>query len=122
MTSNFIHTTNSTRSVLNDEPVRPIGDKLLVEPIEMPPEGRIQTQEKTQTGRVVSVGTGVWYGKYKDRRRPVACKVGDIIAYEKTRVFPKVGKYLLLQEADIAAILTDETPDETPVENANAAP
>ncbi len=92
--------------------LRPLADRLVVEPIEREevtasgiyvPE---TAKEKPQEGKVIAVGPG-----QKDdegKRLPMDVAMGDRVLYAKyagTEVKLEEKKYLILKESDILAIL-----------------
>lgn len=91
--------------------VRPLGDRVLVKPIEQ--EERTKggivlpdtAKEKPQVGEVVAVGTGRLLEN--GQRVPLEVKVGDRIIYAKyggTEVKLDGVEYLILRESDILAV------------------
>lgn len=92
--------------------LRPIGDKIIVEPEkeeEKTKSGIVlpdTAKEKPQKGKVIAVGPG----KVLDngQRSPMEVKEGDIVIYSKyagTEVKIDDKEYLILSDRDILAIL-----------------
>ncbi len=95
--------------------LRPLGDRLVVEPIEreettaggiLLPE---TAKEKPQEGKVIAVGPGRWDDS--GRRMEMEVKVGDRVLYAKyagTEVkLEGDKKVLILRENDVLAIVED---------------
>jgi chaperonin GroES len=98
---------------MTDVKLRPLGDRLLVEPIEKEetiaggalviPE---TAKEKPQQGRVLAAGPGA-----KDDsgvRQPLDVKVDDQILFAKyagTEIKLDGKKYLIMRESDVLAII-----------------
>ncbi|HEY8425277.1 MAG TPA: co-chaperone GroES [Limnochordales bacterium] len=91
--------------------IRPLGDRVLVKPIEQ--EERTKggivlpdtAKEKPQMGEVIAVGTGRLLEN--GQRVPLEVKVGDRVIYAKyggTEVKLNGVEYLILRESDILAI------------------
>ncbi|MEW6045194.1 MAG: co-chaperone GroES [Bacillota bacterium] len=91
--------------------VRPLGDRVLVKPIEQ--EERTKggivlpdtAKEKPQLGEVIAIGTGRLLEN--GQRVPLEVKVGDRVIYAKyggTEVKLDGVEYLILRESDILAI------------------
>jgi chaperonin GroES len=92
--------------------LKPLGDRVIVEPIEQEettasgiilPE---TAKEKPQQGNVLAVGSGR-YGD-EDERIPMDVKVGDRVLYAKyagTEVKIDDRKLLILRESDVMAIV-----------------
>jgi chaperonin GroES len=92
--------------------LRPIGDKIIVEPEkeeEKTKSGIVlpdTAKEKPQKGKVIAVGPG----KVLDngQRSPMEVKVGDTVIYSKyagTEVKIEDKEYLILSDRDILAII-----------------
>lgn len=92
--------------------LRPLGDRVVVEPIEKEertPSGIIlpeTAKEKPQEGRVIAVGPG----RLNDQgqRIPLDIKEGDRVIFAKyagTEVKLDDKKYLILRESDIMAVI-----------------
>ncbi|EKD57017.1 MAG: hypothetical protein ACD_58C00025G0004 [uncultured bacterium] len=91
--------------------IRPLGDRVLVEPIAAESKtasGIIipdTAKEKPQEGKIVAVGTGKMVG---DKLVPLEVKVGDKVMFSKYGgdEIKVEGKELkILQESDILAII-----------------
>jgi len=92
--------------------LKPLGDRLLVEPIEqeeMTASGIVlpdTAKEKPMQGRVLSVGPGA--RKEDGSRSPMDVSAGDVVLYAKyagTEVKMSDKKYLILKETDVLAIV-----------------
>jgi chaperonin GroES len=92
--------------------LRPLGDRLIVEPIEseeVTPSGIIlpeTAKEKPQRGKVLAVGAG--RRDEEGRRVEMDVKEGDTILYAKyagTEVKIDNKKYLIFRETDVLAIV-----------------
>lgn len=94
--------------------IRPLRDRIVVEPLDQPLSTIIQVVQhgregKHHRGRVVAVGPQVKFddGKYRPRG-PHDSKVGDVIQFTDIFKFPVIvehgQKRLILQEADICGI------------------
>jgi chaperonin GroES len=95
-----------------EQRLRPLGDRLWVEPIEQEqttasgiilPE---TAKEKPMEGKVLTVGPGV--RDNKGERQPLDVKVGDRVLFAKysgTEIKQEGTKYLIMRESDILAIL-----------------
>ena len=92
--------------------LRPLGDRVWVEPIEqeeMTASGIVlpeTAKEKPQQGKVLAVGRGV--RNDKGERQPLDVKVGDRVLFAKyagTEVKQDGTKYLIMRESDILAIV-----------------
>ncbi len=87
-------------------------DKIVVKPIKRVASTIIATvlHERPNVGEVVAVGPGKWLKSGK--LQPMELKVGDKIRFGEFN-FPEYIenniKYLILQEADCAGIIEDET-------------
>ena len=95
--------------------IKPLGDRLLVEPIEkeeMTASGIYvpeTAKEKPQEGKVLAVGPGRWDEDGK-KRLPLDVKVDDRIIYAKyagTEIKIDDKKYLILKESDVLAIVEE---------------
>ena len=93
--------------------LRPLGDKIVVKPIEE--EEKTQSgiflpetaKEKPQQGEVIAVGPGRWNND-KGERIPLDVKVGDRVIFAKysgTEVKLDGEKYLIMSESDVLAIV-----------------
>ncbi len=92
--------------------LKPLGDRLLVEPIEQEqttPSGIIlpeTAKEKPMQAKVLAVGPG---GRKEDGTRiEMDVKAGDMVLYPKyagTEVKVNEKKYLILKENDVLAII-----------------
>ena len=91
--------------------VRPLGDRILVEPLEAEQKtasGIIipdTAKEKPQQGKVVAIGSGKMVG---DKKVPLEVKVGDKVMFSKYGgdEIKVEGKELkILQESDILAVI-----------------
>jgi chaperonin GroES len=92
--------------------LRPLGDRVWVEPIEQEqttasgiilPE---TAKEKPQEGKVLAVGPGV--RDDKGERQTLDVKVGDRVLFAKysgTEIKHEGTKYLIMRESDILAIV-----------------
>lgn len=91
--------------------IRPLGDRVLVKPIEQ--EERTKggivlpdtAKEKPQLGEVIAVGTGRLLEN--GQRVPLEVKVGDRVIYAKyggTEVKLDGVEYLILRESDVLAV------------------
>jgi chaperonin GroES len=87
--------------------LKPLGDRLVVEPVEqeeMTASGLVlpeTAKEKPQKGIVVAVGTG-------KKDEPMTVKTGDAVLYGKysgTEINIEGTEYLIMREADILAIV-----------------
>ena len=94
--------------------IKPLGDRVLVRPIEAEEEikGGIiipdTAKEKPQKGEIVAVGSGKLDESGKNM--PMNVKVGDKVLYSKyggTEVKIEDGEYLIMSESDIMAIIED---------------
>jgi chaperonin GroES len=94
--------------------LRPLGDRVVVEPIEKEertPSGIIlpeTAKEKPQEGKVIAVGPG----RLNDQgqRIPLDIKEGDRVIFAKyagTEVKLDDKKYLILRESDIMAVIEE---------------
>ena len=92
--------------------LRPLGDRVWVEPIEqeeMTASGIIlpeTAKEKPQEGKVLAAGPGV--RDDKGERQPLDVKVGDRVLFAKyagTEIKHEGTKYLIMRESDILAIV-----------------
>ena len=94
--------------------LRPLGDRVVVEPIEKEertPSGIIlpeTAKEKPQEGKVIAVGPG----RLNDQgqRIPLDIKEGDRVIFAKyagTEVKLNDKKYLILRESDIMAVVEE---------------
>ncbi len=93
--------------------LRPLGDKIVVKPIEeeeKTPSGIFlpeTAKEKPQQGEVIAVGPGRWNNE-KGERIPLDVKVGDRVIFAKysgTEVKLDGEKYLIMSESDVLAIV-----------------
>lgn len=93
-------------------PIRPLGDRVLVKPLEQAEikRGGIiipdTAKEKPQEGEVKAVGSGEIMEN--GQRRPMEVKVGDRILYGKysgTEIKIDDTEYLILRESDILGIV-----------------
>ena len=91
--------------------LRPLGDRLVVEPIEreeMTSGGIVlpdTAKEKPQEGRVLAAGPGRWE---KGNRLEMEVKVGDKVLYSKyagTEVKLGGKEHLVISEKDILAVV-----------------
>lgn len=94
--------------------VKPLGDRILVKPIEQEDEkiGGIiipdTAKEKPQEGEIVAVGPGKMLES--GERQAMSVKVGDKILYGKyssTEIKYGGEEYLIMREDDILAVLED---------------
>ncbi len=94
--------------------LRPLGDRLVVKPIEKEsttPSGIVlpeSAKEKPQEGKVISVGPGA--RDDDGDRQPLDVQVGDTVLYAKyagTEVKINDEKLLILRENDILAVVED---------------
>ncbi len=94
--------------------LRPLGDRVVVEPIEKEertPAGIIlpeTAKEKPQEGKVIAVGPGRL--NEKGERIPIDVKEGDRVIFAKyagTEVKMDDKKYLILRESDIMAVVEE---------------
>lgn len=92
--------------------LRPLGDRVWVEPIEqeeMTASGIVlpeTAKEKPQEGKVLAVGSGL--RKDNGERQPLDVKVGDRVLFAKyagTEVKNNGSKHLILRESDILAVV-----------------
>jgi len=95
--------------------IKPLGDRVLVEPLEKDVEtfagGQLvlpdTAKEKPQQGKVLAVGPGRL--DEDGKRIPMEVKVGDIVVYAKyagtTFKTESIKDILFLKESDILAIL-----------------
>lgn len=92
--------------------LRPLGDRLIVEPIEqeeMTASGIVlpeTAKEKPMQGKVLAVGPGA--RKEDGSRVAVDVKEGDAVLYAKyagTEVKIDNKKYLILKESDVLAVV-----------------
>jgi len=100
---------------MNEIKLKPLGDRLVVEPIEkeeVTPGGIIlpeTAKEKPQEGKVIAVGPG--RRDEQGNRIPMDVKVGDRVLYAKyagTEVkLPGDRKLLVLKESDVLAIIEE---------------
>jgi len=95
-----------------EQKLRPLGDRVWVEPIEgeeMTASGIVlpeTAKEKPQEGKVLAVGPGV--RNDKGERQPLDVEVGDRVLFAKyagTEVKQEGTKYLIMRESDILAIV-----------------
>ena len=91
--------------------VRPLGDRVLVEPIaseEKTASGIIipdTAKEKSQEGKVVAVGSGIWRD---GKLTPLEVKVGDKVLFSKyggDEIKVNNKEHKILSEGDILAII-----------------
>lgn len=94
--------------------VRPLGDRILVKPVEEEEEkiGGIiipdTAKEKPQEGEIVAVGPGKMLES--GERQAMSVKVGDKILYGKyssTEIKYGGEEYLIMREDDILAVIED---------------
>ena len=97
----------SVRSGLKDMNIRPLADRVLVEPKEAEtktasgiyiPE---TAKEKPQQGKVIAVGSG-------KKDEPMELKVGDTVLYGKysgTEITVDGKDYLMMRQSDVLAVL-----------------
>ena len=92
--------------------LRPLGDRLVVKPIEKEMTTRSgivlpeTAKEKPQEGKVLAIGPGTLNDK--GERQPLDVKVDDTVLYAKyagTEVKLDDDKLLILRESDILAIV-----------------
>lgn len=91
--------------------VKPLGDKVLVKPLEVEEATKSgivlpdTAKEKPQRGKVIAVGSG----KIKDGKLvPLEVKEGDVIIYEQygpNEIKIEGEEYLIIKEEDILAII-----------------
>ncbi len=91
--------------------IRPIGDRVLVEPLnnEMEKVGSLfvpdTAKEKPQEGKVIAAGEGMRDG---DKIIPLTVKAGDTVLYGKysgTEIKYEGKEYLIMHESDVLAII-----------------
>jgi chaperonin GroES len=109
---------DARRRVMSKRQVKPLGDRLVVEPIER--EERTASgiilpetaKEKPQEGRVLSVGPG---RRDDDGNRvPMDVKRGDKVLYAKyagTEIKIDDQALLILKESDILALIEESGPE-----------
>jgi chaperonin GroES len=92
--------------------LRPLGDRVWVEPLEqeeMTPSGIVlpeTAKEKPMEGKVLAVGPGA--RKENGERAPLDVKVGDRVLFAKyagTEIKHNGFKYLIMRESDLLAVL-----------------
>ena len=92
--------------------LKPLGDRLIVEPIEqeeLTPSGIMlpeTAKEKPMQGKVLAIGPGAH--KEDGSRTAMDVSKGDIVLYAKyagTEVKLENKKYLILKETDVLAIV-----------------
>ena len=103
----FHHYTTPNHSSKMEVNIKPLGDRVLVEPApaeEKTASGIIipdTAKEKPQRGTVVAVGAG-------KKDEPITVKVGDSVLYGKysgTELNYEGSDYLIMRESDIYAVL-----------------
>lgn len=96
----------------NTPKIRPLGDRLVVEPKETAEEktaGGIlipdTSKEKPSEGTVVAIGDGKW--NTDGKKQPLQVKIGDRILYGKYAgtAFKLDKEYLVMREDDVMGIL-----------------
>jgi chaperonin GroES len=106
--------TDVRRKIMSKRQVKPLGDRLVVEPIQS--EARTESgiilpetaKEKPQEGRVLSVGPG--QRDDDGNRVPMDVKKGDKVLYAKyagTEVKIDDQELLILRESDILALIEE---------------
>lgn len=97
---------------MSDLKLRPLGDRVWVEPIEqeeVTASGIIlpeTAKEKPQEGKVLAVGLGLRLDN--GERQPLDVKVGDRVLFAKyagTEIKHNGSKHLIMRESDILAIV-----------------
>jgi chaperonin GroES len=97
---------------MSDLKLRPLGDRVWVEPIEreeMTAFGIIlpeTAKEKPMEGRILAVGPGA--RKEDGERAPLDVKVGDKVLFAKysgTEIKHNGSKYLIMRESDLLAVI-----------------
>ncbi len=87
--------------------IKPLADRVVIEPAaaEEKSAGGIiipdTAQERPSNGKVVAAGNGT-------KEEPITVKVGDSVLYGKysgTEIEVEDGKYLIMRESDILAIV-----------------
>jgi chaperonin GroES len=99
-------------SSMSDVKLRPLGDRVWVEPIEreeMTASGIVlpeTAKEKPMEGRILAVGPGA--RNEHGERSPLDVKVGDKVLFAKYAgtEFKHIGsKYLIMRESDLLAVI-----------------
>ncbi|WP_450097545.1 co-chaperone GroES [Spongiactinospora rosea] len=94
-------------------PVKPLGDRIVVQPLEAEQttaSGLVipdTAKEKPQEGKVLAVGLGNW-DEDGEKRIPLDVKEGDVVLYSKyggTEVKYGGEEYLVLSARDVLAII-----------------
>ncbi|HXV97871.1 MAG TPA: co-chaperone GroES [Anaerolineae bacterium] len=97
---------------MSDVKLRPLGDRVWVEPIEreeMTASGIVlpeTAKEKPMEGRILAVGPGA--RNEQGERSPLDVKVGDKVLFAKyagTEFKHNGSKYLIMRESDLLAIV-----------------
>ncbi|NJN98833.1 MAG: co-chaperone GroES [Anaerolineales bacterium] len=97
---------------MSDLKLRPLGDRVWVEPIEreeMTASGIVlpeTAKEKPMEGRILAVGPG--NRNEKGERAPLDVKVGDKVLFAKyagTEIKHNGSKYLIMRESDLLAVI-----------------
>ena len=97
---------------MSDLKLRPLGDRVWVEPIEreeMTASGIVlpeTAKEKPMEGRILAVGPG--NRKEDGERAPLDVKVGDKVFFAKyagTELKHNGSKYLIMRESDLLAVI-----------------
>lgn len=92
--------------------IRPLGDRVLVEPLEVGEQRRggviipDTAKERPQEGKVIAVGPGELMEN--GQRKQMEVKVGDRVLYGKyagTEIKIEDKEYLILRESDILGII-----------------
>ncbi|MFA6677834.1 MAG: co-chaperone GroES [Bacteroidales bacterium] len=87
--------------------IKPLADRVLIEPKEAETKTASgiyipdTAKEKPQQGKVMAVGTG-------KKDEPMELKVGDTVLYGKyagTEIEVEGGKYMIMRQSDVLAIL-----------------
>ncbi|MCL4298318.1 MAG: co-chaperone GroES [Anaerolineae bacterium] len=97
---------------MSDLKLRPLGDRVWVEPIEreeMTASGIVlpeTAKEKPMEGRILAVGPGS--RNEEGKRAPLDVKVGDKVLFAKyagTEIKHNGSKYLIMRESDLLAVI-----------------
>lgn len=97
---------------MSDLKLRPLGDRVWVEPIEreeMTASGIVlpeTAKEKPMEGRILAVGPGA--RNEEGERAPLDVKVGDKVLFAKyagTEIKHNGTKYLIMRESDLLAVI-----------------